>query len=99
MNESRKRLFEQRVSEVLFYFWDPIGVNDLGPEARGEYDSYADHVWRIALEGKTKSDIVDYLAEVTTDRMELDRREELENEVAELILDWKKYFEDPERLG
>jgi len=99
MNEHQKQLFLQRVDEVLYYIWDPIGVNGMGPEARDEYSSYADQVWRMALDGKTKSDISDYLTRVVTDRMELDPRKESDDKVAELIWDWKDYFEDPDRLG
>lgn len=99
MNEHQKKLFLRRIDEVLFYVWDPIGVNDLGPEARDEYSSYADRVWRMALDGETKSDVSSYLTQITTDRMGLDSRKRADDEVADIIWDWKEYFEGPDRLG
>jgi len=33
------RIIDQRVSEVLFYVWDPIGIN-INVTCRDEYDSY-----------------------------------------------------------
>jgi hypothetical protein len=98
MNEGQKQLFLQRVDEVLFYVWDPLGVSD-APEARDEYSSYADHMWRMVLGGCSKADISDYLTEVTTERMEVAQHKEGDDEIAERIWEWKDYFEDPGRLG
>jgi|GEM_PF-4781779 len=53
----------------------------------------------MALESKSKSGISSYLTEVATDRMGLSPRKDAADKIAELILDWKEYFEDPERLG
>jgi hypothetical protein len=42
MNKQTEKMqseLEQRVSEVLFYVWDPIGVNGM-PACRSEYDDY-----------------------------------------------------------
>jgi hypothetical protein len=38
-NDEMQSELEQRVSEVLFYVWDPIGVNGM-PACRSEYDDY-----------------------------------------------------------
>lgn len=38
-NDEMQSELEQRVSEVLFYVWDPIGVNGM-PACRLEYDDY-----------------------------------------------------------
>ena len=37
--EEMQSELERRVSEVLFYVWDPIGVNGM-PACRSEYDDY-----------------------------------------------------------
>jgi len=47
------RELEQRVDEVLFYVWDPIGVSDT-PAARGEYSSYTMTVLKHILEEDLK---------------------------------------------
>lgn len=80
-----------RISEVLFYVWDPIGVNDL-PQARDEYDSYADAVWRMAIEKKSKNEISAYLLNVTTAMMEVEPRPDHDDNVAELIIEWFRYL-------
>jgi hypothetical protein len=98
MNEAQKQLFLTRVEEVLLYIWDPIGIRDT-PEARDEYDSYADQVWRMALNDESKKAISDYLTNVVADRMGIAERKDSDDEVTDIILDWKDYFEDPERVG
>lgn len=94
MDDSKKQLFKQRIEEILYYVWDPIGVNDFGPASWGEYDSYAGVVWHMALEGKSQSEISTYLTSVVVDRMELPAKSRKDDAVAELVLDWKEHIEE-----
>jgi hypothetical protein len=84
------------VDEVLFWIWDPIGVNDTFC-ARGEYGDYALQVVKLLLEdvseeSKTEA-IVAYLDKVATDTIGLPLKPENSKEAAERMLDaydaWK----------
>lgn len=92
--ENFKKQLLTRINEVLHYLWDPIGVSDT-PEARDEYDSYADSIWRAVLEGKSKSEISEILTKITSERMELEPRKEHDDEVAEIVLDWARFLKHP----
>ena len=52
-------LFEA-VRELLFYEWDPIGVND-NPQCRDEYDGYAPAIVRLLLEDADEHKILEHL--------------------------------------
>jgi hypothetical protein len=98
MNEERyKVVLKYRIDEVLHYIWDPIGVSDT-PEARDEYASYADTVWRDVLGEKSKKEISDYLTRLTTERMGLETRKDHDDEVADIILDWARFLKHPYEL-
>lgn len=97
MDETQHFLLKQRIDEVLYYVWDPIGVNDLGPDARDEYDSYVYDIYQMALSNKSILEISEYLTYITVDRMGLDERREHDNHIAELILDWKAYIQDSDK--
>ena len=84
------------VDEVLYWIWDPIGVNDTFC-ARGEYGDYAWQVVKLLLEdvseeSKTEA-IVAYLDKVATETIGLSLRPERSTEAAERLLDafqaWK----------
>lgn len=70
MTEDNPRELRQRVSEVLYYLWDPIGVS-LIPEARGEYESYVLPVLGILEEDQGLERLAKLLSEIRTKRMEL----------------------------
>jgi hypothetical protein len=59
-----------RTDEVLFYLWDPIGVSGC-PQALAEYDAYSPHVFSMLLQGRTCSEIVEYLISIEKDHMGL----------------------------
>ncbi|WP_234710620.1 hypothetical protein [Sinorhizobium arboris] len=59
------------IREVLLHSWDPVGISDL-PEARDEYDVYADVVLGMLVnEGAAREDIANYLLEIATEHMGL----------------------------
>lgn len=87
---------EKRISEILYYIWDPIGVHDeeAPPEARDEYDSYVYALTMAVMDGKSRSEIAGLLTGIVTDRIGLPSREEHDNKVAGLILDWSRYLKE-----
>ena len=92
-----KIVLKYRIDEVLHYIWDPIGISDT-PEARDEYSSYADHVWSMVLDHKSKTEISDYLTDIATKRMELGARKNHDDDIAGIIFDWARFLEHPYEL-
>ena len=66
----KRRDLLQAVSEVLFYEWDPIGINDK-PLCRGEYDSYAPSICRLLSEGADAHKIARHLEQLQRSSMGL----------------------------
>lgn len=63
------------VRDVLLRDWDPIGISGI-PEARDEYDDYADAVLGMLInENATAEDIAGYLFKIATENMALSDRE------------------------
>ncbi len=58
----------QRVSEILYYVWDPIGVLPAAG-ARDEYDAYVPTVVRLLYEEKEREEIIRYLLDLQTGHM------------------------------
>lgn len=59
-----------RLDEILWKDWDPIGVYGM-KEARDEYYAYLPDVFRMVLEGTPSSCIAEYLHGIATQRMGL----------------------------
>ena len=83
----------KRVDEVLFYVWDPIGVQP-EPCARGECWSYVEDVCKLVDGYDDTAPISTYLATVVRDKMGLNPNRKHCDEVAELLLDHKKAIKD-----
>jgi hypothetical protein len=49
-------VLEKRVSEILFYVWDPIGVNRM-PACRGEYEDYVPIITAYLLDNFPESGV------------------------------------------
>lgn len=58
----RARQIQKEISEILFEFWDPIGLNDALP--RGEYDAYVGRVYRALSDGKGELGVVRLLTDI-----------------------------------
>lgn len=78
----------RRVSEVLFYVWDPIGVSP-EPYARGEYDSYAPQVLELLIMNETPGPIAELLHTIMTVNMALASNKDRCFETAEVLLEHK----------
>ncbi|MFP8780489.1 hypothetical protein [Hydrogenophaga sp. RWCD_12] len=59
-----------RISEVLFYQWDPIGVSDM-LNARDEYDIYVPLVVGKLTGGATQQEVAALLDQIASERMGL----------------------------
>ena len=58
-----------RIDEILYYLWDPIGVSD-EPCARGEYSSYVGIITRLVIE-EDEHKIIEKLSEIESANMGL----------------------------
>ena len=82
------RRLHPAISEILHYIWDPIGIAGI-PEARDEYEGYVAAILSLLRSDAGESAIVDYLVEVETDSMGLERPREHSIKTAELLLRWR----------
>ncbi len=79
----------RRVDEVLHYLWDPIGVSH-APGARDEYYSYLPQVFALLQQGHNEKVIAEYLGQVTSLSMGMDKNDVHDLEIARILLDWKE---------
>ena len=93
MQNFSKNELRNRVDEILFYIWDPIGVSP-EPYARAEYRSYATTVLGMVENNKSPISIAEYLCQIEKDSMELTPNKEKAIEVAELLLENKAAIDE-----
>ncbi len=63
----------QEIRRILWEFWDPIGVRELGgPD--DEYDGYVDGVYSLLTNGASDESIAEHLLRMETERMGLSAR-------------------------
>ncbi|MFO1079213.1 MAG: hypothetical protein U1E23_01115 [Reyranellaceae bacterium] len=71
---SRPQDHRARVRRVLLHDWDPIGIADV-PEARAEYDSYANKAYSLLMNDRATADVIaEYLYRVAAGYMGLGRK-------------------------
>jgi hypothetical protein len=74
MSEERERIrvyeVSRRMSEIMHYLWDPIGVAGVA-QARDEYDSYVPAVTEMVMHGEKKERIASYLTDIRAGAMAL----------------------------
>ena len=92
MERISKNELKKRVDEVLFYAWDPIGVND-HVEARAEYRSYVSAVMKNMDKGSTTI-LTDFLDSLVTANMGFTPEEGLSGRAAELLFKHKRCIEE-----
>jgi hypothetical protein len=90
----KQKAFLAEVKKILWEKWDPIGVNDGENECDDEYDSYAPHIFRLAIEGKDAIRIAQSLTISTEQNIGLGASREHDLKIAELILQTKKEMLD-----
>lgn len=88
---SKQSKLYKRIDEVLFYVWDPIGIND-SPYARDEYHSYIPIIFTLAQKKDCTNEIAEYLNSVQMVTMGLGSDVERCKRVADYIFEWSEYL-------
>lgn len=86
---AQRELF-QRIDEILYYVWDPIGVCGV-PAARDEYSGYVPLVFKLLMRGATELEVAQYLMNVACDNMGLSKTEDA-NDAASNLLSFKEWI-------
>jgi hypothetical protein len=83
--EKHTRNVVKQIHDVLWYDWDPIGINDSGPD--NEYDYYIGGIYRILSGNPTESELMEYLYKIVTDTMGLSsHNKELQRPIAKKLM-------------
>jgi hypothetical protein len=92
MNKEQIKELQQRIDEVLYYVWDPIGVSD-SPSARSEYSSYVKVILKyVLLEDLDK--VTNQLNRIQSESIGLSIDKEKNQEVADKLIDFKLAIEE-----
>ena len=59
----------QKIDDILWYDWDPIGINDIAP--RDEYQSYTPQIFNLLKTGRNRGTIAELLSKIETGNMGL----------------------------
>jgi hypothetical protein len=80
-------LIYKKIDDILWYDWDPIGVNDIAP--RDEYQSYVSQIFRLKKSGADKQEIANLLLKLETKTMGMGGTMEKCLIIAEKIIELK----------
>ncbi|GMG88760.1 hypothetical protein MNKW57_30810 [Biformimicrobium ophioploci] len=91
LTKKQLELYE-RLDEILFYKWDPIGINSdcLG---RDEYRSYLPKIFQLVLEGESPESVAAHLTELAKTSMGLSSQSEHDLAVAKIMIGVREYLE------
>ena len=92
MERFAKNELEKRVDEVLYYVWDPIGIND-EPYARGEYRSYVTSVLGH-VNNKQAEEISELLCKIEKESMGITPNKDNSLVVANLLIQHKAAIDE-----
>ena len=84
-NRTKIKELTNRVDEVLYYLWDPIGVSD-EPCARGEYSTYVGSILSLLINEKEEK-IAKRLSEIETTSMGLSKNERKNKLIAKRLIE------------
>ena len=84
-NRTKIKELTNRVDEVLYYLWDPIGVSD-EPCARGEYSTYVGSFLSLLINEKEEK-IAKRLSEIETTSMGLSKNENTNKLIAKRLIE------------
>ena len=82
----------QRIDEVLYFVWDPIGVNS-APEARCEYSAYVDRIYELLKESNDTIQVAAALDEFASEHMGVTTAFSHSTQVAKLLFRYKRAIE------
>ena len=63
------RKIQESIRQILWNDWDPIGINDSGPD--DEYDSYVGGIYRLLACGTSEYQVIERLYQLETVSMRL----------------------------
>lgn len=69
LSRAEEMLQYQKIDDILWYDWDPIGINDIAP--RDEYQSYTPQIFNLLKTGRNRETIAELLSKIETDNMGL----------------------------
>lgn len=69
LSRAREILLYQQIEDILWYDWDPIGINDMA--TRDEYQSYTPQIFELVKSSTDKTVIAKTLSKIETDNMGL----------------------------
>ena len=78
---------QKSIRHILFYDWDPIGVNDLAPD--DEYDSYVADIYRLLISGASRTEIAAHLRQIEITWMSSVTDREHRDNIAEKLINLK----------
>jgi hypothetical protein len=92
---------ERELRQILFWRWDPIGIQDELPYTTDEYDHYAPRVLEALRRGASPGDIGALLG--SFERAEMGLTSRARDAVGELIVKWygnsRGYWREFDREG
>ena len=92
LNPKERELY-RRVDEVLYYLWDPLGVND-APLARDEYYTYLPKVFNLVKASATETEIAKCLGEIQSVPMGCPINRLKNDEIAGILVHWREITEE-----
>ena len=86
---------EHELRQVLYWKWDPIGVNFAFPNTADEYDAYAPEVVSALRNGASEEQVLDLLKTIEHKRIGLNR--DRTDELRSLVSDITTWFAQSQR--
>ncbi len=83
MTSEQLKLYKS-IDEILWFDWDPIGINKVG--VRDEYEGYVPQVYQLKVNGASKTEIAKHLDQMVTERIGLESNMEFSEQIAEKIM-------------
>lgn len=71
MSANNEKLLWDKVKNILWEEWDPIGVYEPNAAWSDEYDSYVPYIYSLAVEGATQQQIANALTKIASDTIGL----------------------------
>ena len=69
MTETSDFIVYKKIEDILWFDWDPIGVNDIAP--RDEYMDYIPMIFQLKKEGADRMEIGEKLFEIEKHTIEM----------------------------
>ncbi len=82
----------QRVDEVLYYLWDPLGVAR-EPQARQEYSAFVSDVFAALVDDADEGRLMELLLLLETEFLGQGPRPSQARRIAEVLVDWRLLLE------